>query len=41
MDVDVWGEKKRGWGGEGRWVKQGDGGSNVLSWEIEGAYRCR
>jgi len=39
MDVDVQGEKK-GWRGEGRGVKQGDGGSNVLSWEIEGAYRC-
>lgn len=39
MDVDVQGEKK-GWRGEGRGVKKGDGGSNVLSWEIEGAYRC-
>lgn len=26
--------------GEERGVKQGDGGSNALSWEIEGAYRC-
>lgn len=32
--------KRKGWRGEGRRVKQGDGGSNVLSWEIEGAYRC-
>lgn len=43
MDVDVqveggWG---KGWRGEESVVRQGDGGSNVLSWEIEGAYRCR
>lgn len=39
MGVDVQGEKKT-WRGEERGVKQGDGWSNVLSWEIEGLYRC-
>lgn len=33
-----WGKE---WRGEESVVRQGDGGSNVLSWEIEGAYRCR
>lgn len=40
MDVDVQREREKRDGGEVRGVKQGDGGSNVLSWEIEGAYRC-
>lgn len=44
MDVDVQVEEGgvgKGWRGEESVVRQGDGGSNVLSWEIEGAYRCR
>lgn len=47
MDVDArvegWGGRGwgKGWRGEESVVRQGDGGSNVLSWEIEGAYRCR
>lgn len=40
MDVDVQGEKNGAGEGKRMGVKQGDGGSNVLSWEIEWAYRC-